>query len=398
MDDKARRLLKKALREHQHGNPFVAEGLYKQIIRRAPEHVDGHYLLGTLFAERGNYDEALRYLGRAAELAPDSPMILNNLGNVHRIKNDLDQAALCYQRALALNPGMAESHCNLGIVLKRLGMLDEAIQSYSAAISLNSRMTAAHSNLGSALKERGDFEAAMECFKQVIRLDSDNLAAKHNLAALAGQTTDTAPPSYVRNLFDDYADNFEEHLSAKLGCRIPTLLREAVGSQNESGNIRFRNAVDLGCGTGLAGLEFRAIVDRLTGFDLSPRMIEQAEKKKIYDALQAGEVTHLLARSAEPFDLFVAADVFVYLGNLEPLFHAVRDSSLENALFAFSTEISDENEYLLAKTGRYAHCQSYIRSLADKHGFAVKSVQSAPIRKERDDWLIGNIFVLQHQG
>ena len=66
------------------------------------------------------------------------------------------------------------------------------------------------------------------------------------LAAFSGETTQGAPADYVRRLFDQYAPTFEEHLVRRLAYAVPEGLRALIDAQ---GPRRFRNAVDLGCGT-----------------------------------------------------------------------------------------------------------------------------------------------------
>ena len=48
--------------------------------------------------------------------------------------------------------------------------------------------------------------------------------------------------------------------------------------------------LDLGCGTGLAGLAFQPLAARLDGVDLSPAMIEKARARGIYDHLDVADL------------------------------------------------------------------------------------------------------------
>ena len=55
----------------------------------------------------------------------------------------------------------------------------------------------------------------------------------------------------------------------------------------------------------------------MTGVDLSPAMIAKARERGIYDELVAGDAAALLERERERiFDLIVAADSLVYIGDL----------------------------------------------------------------------------------
>jgi predicted TPR repeat methyltransferase len=73
--------------------------------------------------------------------------------------------------------------------------------------------------------------------------------------------------------------------------------------------MRFGRALDLGCGTGLAGAAVRPFCDWLIGVDASPGMIAQARHKQIYNDLEVGEVAAFLSvqrNSSARHDLVLA--------------------------------------------------------------------------------------------
>ena len=67
-------------------------------------------------------------------------------------------------------------------------------------------------------------------------------------------------------------------------------------------------AYDLGCGTGLMGLELRSTVRRLEGVDVSEAMLAEARRKDIYDRLVKDDLIDFL-RASEPAVLVTATDV-----------------------------------------------------------------------------------------
>jgi len=91
----------------------------------------------------------------------------------------------------------------------------------------------------------------------------------------------------------------------------------------------------------------------------------------------------------------MAADVFIYTGNLEPLFKSIAGCLERSAYFIFSTESTEGNGYALLETGRYAHSREYIESLAEGYFFDVEKCDPAGIRKEHGKWIEGDIFVLK---
>ena len=368
---------------------------YRNALAINPNYAEAHNNLGIALKAQGKLDEAIASYQRAIAINPDYAEAHFNLGNALSDKGKSAEAATSYKGAIAINPDYAEAYNNLGIVLKAQDKMDEAVTSYQCAITINPNYTEALHNLGVILKDQGKLDEAATLYERVLALDPTHPSARHMLAALRGQTTEMAPAKYVKVLFDRYSSNYDHHLMEKLQYNTPALLRQALQSLL-SHDLHFQNAIDLGCGTGLAGTEFREMAARLSGIDISPKMIEEAEKKDIYDVLVVGDIMEFLNNTSERYDLFIAADVFLYIGNLAPLFTSIRTRSSIGAYLVFSTESSHEKEYVLRQTGRYAHSRNYIQSLAKDHRCIVEKCQSGGLRKEKGQWTMGDIFVLKH--
>jgi len=215
--------------------------------------------------------------------------------------------------------------------------------------------------------------------------------AAHMLAALTGTTTATAPDSYIRAVFDSFSEHYDESLVDKLGYTTPAQLREMVDGKDSR---RFPLTLDMGCGTGLSGEAFEDLTEKLIGLDLSPGMLEVAGKKRLYDSLHETDICSFLRESRDSFDLFIAADVFVYIGDLREIFSLVKERAAEGGSFLFSTEIADQG-FCLKPMGRYGHAEAYIRGLAEESGFAVIKVRAANIRKEKEEWIAGRLYLLR---
>ena len=97
--------------------------------------------------------------------------------------------------------------------------------------------------------------------------------------------------------------------------------------------------LDLGCGTGLAGAAFRPHVDWLVGVDLSPKMIEEARRKGLYDKLVVGDIAQFLGEQrAASAHLVIAADVFAYVADVGAVCAAVARVLAPGGLFGFTVE------------------------------------------------------------
>lgn len=300
--------------------------------------------------------------------------------------------ALSFVDILAMPDKDPAAYQNLGMALAFQGNLDEAIAMLWKSIAISPDDALAHRNLGIIFMKRGDMAEAEIHLRRAVSLDPSDLSAKHLVAAVSGETPECVPEEYVRELFDQYSEVFDHHLVDILDYHTPTLLRQGFQSVLEK-DVRFRNVLDLGCGTGLAGAEFQTLADRLTGVDISLRMIRQARAKNIYHVLRCGDILSFLNHTDEAYDLFVASDVLVYMGNLSPVFKAIRRRSMSGAYFVFSTETTRKNDFVLCETGRFAHTPSYIRSVGESHGFAIQADWPAELRKEGGNAVIGQVFI-----
>ncbi len=237
--------------------------------------------------------------------------------------------------------------------------------------------------LGEAREKLGDLDAAALAFRATLAADpADAQGATARLALIGrGDPPRALPQAYVARLFDDYAPRFDKHLTKNLGYRAPALIAEGLSAV--APGRRFVSALDLGCGTGLMGAALRGRIDRLTGLDLSAAMIAKAREHAVYDQLIVGDAAGLLA--PEPpgaFDLIVAANSLVYIGDLAPLFAAVGTALTAYGLFAFSVELFEGVGFRLEPTMRFAHGRVYIETAAREAGLRPLLVQSASTRKE----------------
>src|SRR5947209_2636295 len=253
--------------------------------------------------------------------------------------------------------------------------------------------------LGSARERLGDPTAAAAAYERALASDrEDVLGASLALARIgAAPAPASAAPAYVARLFDQYAARFDAHLLDGLGYRAPDLLRKAVAGTCVRTNrrVHFARGLDLGYGTGLAGAAFRDCVEHLEGVDLSAGMVAQARAKDIYDALStANVVEHLQAVPEDSFDLILAADVLVYIGDLAPLFTQIARVLAADGLFAFTAESHDGERYVLGPETRYAHSRSYITDVADQVRLTPQTLKAASMRLDKRAAVTGLIGVI----
>jgi predicted TPR repeat methyltransferase len=140
--------------------------------------------------------------------------------------------------------------------------------------------------------------------------------------------------------------------------------------------------LDLGCGTGLAGAAFKPLSRRLDGVDLSPAMIEKAKLRHIYDNLAVTDLQTALCTPGPDYDLILAADTLVYLGDLKTVFDAAPARLHSDGYFLFTVESAEGSGFELGPKRRWRHSEAYLRGLAQDVGLAVAGLVAAAPRRE----------------
>ena len=246
----------------------------------------------------------------------------------------------------------------------KTGDVPRAIELLRRAAELRPDFVLAWSNLGEHLQIAGDDRAAIAAFDRALALDSANEETRFRRASLAGSAPERAPDAFVKQVFDRYAADFDVRLTRDLEYRTPEALAAFIapwlGTRDESVAV-----LDLGCGTGLAGPHVRARASRLVGVDLSPKMLERAAERGIYDELAEAEVVAypgaLPARIRSTWS-WPSMSSSISATSRRCCVNAARVLR-PDGLVAFSTEdLADEAAgYRLARTGRYVHSRGYVQ-------------------------------------
>ena len=402
---------------------------YVAILTHHPDHAEAHARLGTLYLNAGDNQRAADHCALALAINPGWPSVLNNLGLALGRLGRLEDAAQRHEEAVAAEPHMAGFRVNLamalkakgdlgvareqaaqavadapelmegwlaaGLIAKDAGAVADAALAFARAADLDPELASARFCLAEALRGLGQNAEAAEQYRACLALDPDD---EHGAAlglALTGAEAapERAPSAYVRQLFDDAAQDFDRALVDGLDYRAPQLLGLALA--DALGERRDLDVADLGCGTGLAGPVLRPWARRLDGIDLSPAMLELAAKRGLYDSLTEGDIL-AFAQDGRSYDLVVAADVLVYLGDLAAVMRAVAAGLTPRGLFAFTVERADPSiEWRLGEKSRYAHGEPYIRRSAEAVGLRVRACDPASTRSEAGQPVPGLIILLE---
>lgn len=374
----------------------TAERHFETALALAPGRPSVMHNLGITRAHLGRHAEAEPLLRAALEAEPQQAEGWLALARSQLTLDQLEAAVTSYARCFALGLSSAALQAQQAQCLARLGRLPEAIQAYQRALAQDDKLVAARTALGSLYRESGRYDEAAACFRRALADGDDPELLRYYLAAVTQQDgVLTPPPQYIRQLFDDYAADFDAHLVDQLGYQGHRVLVDRLPAPPDS---RFARTLDLGCGTGLCGAHVRARTEHLSGIDIAPAMIVKAQERGVYDFLHAGDLHAWLVTSQEAYDLVLAADVFIYVGDLERVFGLLAQRMRTGAWLAFTVEDAAPGQDIhLLPSLRYAHALDYLRALAERHGFDTVAAYEHTIRCDQQRPVPGRYVYMQRR-
>lgn len=371
---------------------------YQRALALQPNYPEAHCNRAIVLQQLGRHAEALDAANAALALRERYADAWFARANALHCLHRLTDAVESFERAIMLRPAWAEAWSAQGASLQRLGEFAAALDCYDRALALKPGHALAHYHRGNTLRSLGRRDDAVAAYRAALAHGDDPQTIAFALASVgAGETPATLPNDYVRDLFDQYANHFDQHLTEVLDYRTPASLDALIRRSAPDGLL---DTVDLGCGTGLCGPYLRAYSGRLDGVDLSQQMLDKAAERGLYDSLACADLVSYLQERQRAWDLAVAADVLVYIGDLAPVFNAVWQALRPGGRFCFSVEAAEEGgaDYVLRQSNRYAHTLGYLQRLAAGAGFTVLASETMEARRENGVAMEAHAMVLGKAG
>jgi predicted TPR repeat methyltransferase len=383
----------------------------------------------ALLLSTGRGEEAAQWADRALQSLPDDHRAWFNAGIIMRETENLEWAVSCFTKAreYASDSGsVALALNNLGDAYSRQGQWTHAVQAFIGATEADPHDAESFYNAALVLRDHlNDYTKAEEYLKKCVAVKPDHSQAAFQLAALTKTEIEsvkslTAPPQYIVELFDHYAEaGYDSHMLNELQYRGHELVVQGALTARADLVDDDMVLVDLGCGTGLVGeaLRARGVLGKLIGCDLSSLMIQTASKRlyerkkmgginkvtsKVYERVDAADCEIFLRNLKKgSIDAILAGDVLCYYGDLTNIFNAVYEALGIGGLFSFTVELKDEEEigkkdgFALQMSARFAHVNKAIVTASEKAGFIIWSRQDVQLRLQGGTPVRGGLYVVK---
>ncbi|HUO02431.1 MAG TPA: PqqD family peptide modification chaperone [Rhizomicrobium sp.] len=249
-------------------------------------------------------------------------------------------------------------------------------------------------DLGEIAQCVGKRDEARDAYQKYFDAHPEDGEIEHLLTALRD---DRPPPRAsdraIQHIYKNFAESYESRMCDDLKYAGPERLQDGIKAV--IGDKSGLTMLDLGCGSGLMGVNTKWRAAELTGVDLSPEMIELARARNIYDRLEVAEITGWLDQGNTPFDLIVCSDCLIYFGDLGQIVKSAARRLKPGSVFAFSMECGRQFPFHLTDTGRYSHHPDHVREVAAQAGLEVMQLNEAFLRYEYGEEVMGLYAILR---
>ena len=160
--------------------PLRAEEICRDHLLMDPGSVRHLSLLGRALARQGRLDEAAAQVEEAIALAPEAPLLHEDLGSIRAQQGRYEHAIRLFEKAIRLDPRMPSAHRKLGQALAANGRGEEADRHFESYFDRDP--AAGRVAEGADHLRAGRADEAIEVLREVLRSRPDNVDAMRYLA------------------------------------------------------------------------------------------------------------------------------------------------------------------------------------------------------------------------
>lgn len=164
--------------------------------------------LASIYKVSGQPDKAIELYKKAIVIKPDNGDANYMLGKLYLDKNNFNNAELCFLKANKSQPDNVDTHVHLALTFLKNNKKDKAIRVYRKALELNPNLKKVLYNLGVIYLEKGEWKKSQHELEKLLDIDP-NHALAHYVISLAYYNDNNVKKSF-------YHGNKAKELGVKL--------------------------------------------------------------------------------------------------------------------------------------------------------------------------------------
>ena len=150
---------------------------------------------GNTYYDLGQYAQAIDAYQNALKLAPQDPVIYNNLGAAYFSLNRNREAGEAFKKSVSIKKDDPDAYFNLGISYSAADQFDEALDAFMRAVQFKPDWGEAHTALGDTYPKSEQISRSSSCLRskqfgcsQTTQLHSSNLGYAYDRLDKADQS------------------------------------------------------------------------------------------------------------------------------------------------------------------------------------------------------------------
>lgn len=332
-------------------------------------------------------NEAYKLFEQALSEDQNNISILHNFADLNYQLNHKAKALDYYQKVIQINPKYLPSLYNLAIILEETEQFDEALGLYFNIKVLKGEFDDLSPRIQKCIISlyKKNKKQAINFLKGWVKNYPDDLFAQFTYNYLIKGKHENLS-EYISLLYQKFASSYDKQMELLEAKSITNIIKNLPEKFYDS-------ILDLGCGSGLFAKKFKGHFKSITGVDISQEMLNKAKETHLYNHLIKKDIFHYLNNNEKKFDLIVMSEVFCYIEKPEEIFKLIYQHMNKNTVFAFTTETTENKKTSLSLYGHFQHSNTAIEEALLKNNLNIVKKVSFPLRKEKDTFLPGTLFI-----
>jgi tetratricopeptide (TPR) repeat protein len=155
--------------------------LAQQLLRDFPGSDDTLSLVGSVYEQHGNNNEAVKFFKKALELNPNRADVYSALSWIAFMKEEYEQAITNWKKALEIDANKQSLRSSIASAMMMLGRHTEAIEQLEQNVRLFPGSVYSHFLLGQAYLQQKDYQNSKKHYEAAIELDQYYVNAYYGL-------------------------------------------------------------------------------------------------------------------------------------------------------------------------------------------------------------------------